>query len=238
MRKITFHPISKSTPDIVPEPVTASSVMPEWYKKQPGIYGEINHFSIASPTIKKCMPIFDAISAGYILKIPCDIYVDATNPEKLNYSTTDEIKEFLPELFQEHSYPQYNHYDIDLNMYHKQIFRVNPHWAVSTESGTSVLYTHPLHRDDLPFVTLTAIIDTDKFISRGALSMFIKKDFRGVIKQGTPFAQVIPIVRDSWKMEISNYEDSAKKMDSQHKNLRSVFYNGYKNKFRSKKEYK
>lgn len=240
MKKIKFHPILHNSRYVVPDPEPATQSVPNWYKEQPGIITPEFHLSMGSAgsTIKKCMPIFDAMSAGYILKFPCDVYVDATNPEKLNYSATKEMQEFLPEIFQTHSKPQYSNYDIDLDYYHKELLRVNPYWAISTEKGTSIMYTNPIHRDNLPFFSLTAIVDSDRFISRGAVSMFIKKGYKGIIKQGTPFVQIIPFSRESWEMDIVKFEDSEKEMERQHMNLRSVFYNGYKNKYRSKKEFK
>jgi hypothetical protein len=67
--------------------------------------------------------------------------------------------------------------------------------------------------------------------------MLVEKNFKGVIKQGTPFVQVIPFKREPWNMELIEPIEASKEFTRQRINLRSTFVNGYKNKFRSKKEY-
>ena len=42
----------------------ASKERPDWYNKLPGFLGEPLH---SPPTIKKCMPIYDHMTAGYII---------------------------------------------------------------------------------------------------------------------------------------------------------------------------
>jgi hypothetical protein len=68
--------------------------------------------------------------------------------------------------------------------------------------------------------------------------MFIKKDFVGVIKQGTPLVQVIPIKREDWSMELVDTEISNAALKAQRLSIRSMFKHSYKEKFRSRKEYK
>jgi hypothetical protein len=59
-------------------PKPASRLIPDWYKntnsytsgdKKPDGAGN------TTATIKKCMPVFDAMTAGYIIESPADIYV-------------------------------------------------------------------------------------------------------------------------------------------------------------------
>lgn len=37
MNKIRFYPFNDSTVEFAPQPVPASKMLPDWYKKQPGI---------------------------------------------------------------------------------------------------------------------------------------------------------------------------------------------------------
>ena len=39
---------------------------------------------------------------------------------------------------------------------------------------------------------------TDKEVLNFHLPMWLKKDFIGIIKKGTPIAQIIPFKRDNW----------------------------------------
>jgi hypothetical protein len=42
-------------------------------------------------------------------------------------------------------------------------------------------------------------MDSDKYSTSGNIPFFIKEDFVGVIPAGTPFAQIIPIKRATWR---------------------------------------
>jgi hypothetical protein len=148
------------------------------------------------------------------------------------------MKQFANDMFATHAPEQYDHYPIDTTKYHKQLFRIMPFWAVKTPEGYSTLFMHPLHKDPLPFVAIQGFIDTDKFITDGHLSILVEKDFKGVIKQGTPLAQVIPFKREDWKMELVPTSESGAELTKQRLSLRSNFVHSYKNKYRSKKEYK
>lgn len=239
MKKIKFYPFNEGTAIFAPAPVPASKVLPEWYRKQPGIIkndqahlaGEVN------ATIKKCLAIFDVISIGYMILAPCDIYVDATDPEKLSYSVPLKIKQFQADMFAVHSPEQYDHYPLDKSVYHKQLLRIFPFWSIETPRGYSSLIVQPFHRE-LDTYAIGGIIDTDRFVSEGHLSFLVKSGFKGVIKQGTPLAQVIPFKRDPWTSLLVSFKESIDILSKQRLILRSKFANSYKENFWSKKEYK
>jgi hypothetical protein len=237
---IYFYPFNERTAMFAPKPIPASKALPEWYKSQPATLNEEEFIAkgMSSSTIKRCMPIFDYITAGYVISIPCDIYIDATNPDKIEWSVPLPMKTFANDMISTHAPEQYSHYPTDRGKYHKQLFRIMPFWSVKTDPGYSTLFMHPTHKDPVPFLAIGGLIDTDQFISDGHLSMFIEKDFKGVIKQGTPFVQVIPIKRENWQMNILEPVEANKEVMAQRLNLRSTFVAGYKNKMRSKKEFK
>ena len=242
MNKVTFYPFSEKTESFVPRPEPSSKCMPEWYKKQPGFIGDEFKEYISkgtmSSTIKRCMPIFDLITAGYVFKFPMDVYVDATNPEKLTWSVPNELKFLGNDMIATHTHEQVSEYPVNLDIYHKQIFRILPFWAMMTPKGYSTIFTQPFHRDPVPFKPFEAIIDTDKFASDGHLSMYIEKNFKGIIKQGTPLVQAIPFKREMWESEFIPHEKGKNEIERQRLLVRSSFRNSYKEKFRQKKEYK
>jgi hypothetical protein len=240
MNIIRFYPFSERTTFFAPEPTPAIKNTPDWYKRQPASVRDDEFLPKGelSSTIKRCMPIFDAMTAGYIIPFPCDVYIDATNPAKIEFSVPLTMKQFSNDMFAVHAPEQYDHYPIDTNKYHKQLFRIMPFWAVKTPEGYSTLFMHPLHKDHLPFLAIQGFIDTDKFITDGHLSILVEKDFKGVIKQGTPLVQVIPFKREDWKMELVPTSESSAELTKQRFKLRSNFVHSYKNKYRSKKEFK
>ena len=242
MNKVSFYPFSDKTEVFVPKPEPSIKSMPDWYKQQPGFIGDEFKEYISkggmSSTIKRCMPIFDLITAGYIFKVPMDIYINATNPEKITWSVPNELKFLGNDMIATHTSEQVSNYPVNLERYHKQIFRILPFWAMMTPKGYSTLFTHPFHRDPVPFQMFEAIVDTDKFASDGHLSMHIEKGFEGIIKQGTPLIQAIPFKRESWESEFVAHSEGKGEIERQRLLVRSSFRNSYKEKFRQKKEYK
>jgi hypothetical protein len=100
------------------------------------------------------------------------------------------------------------------------------------------LFKHPSYRDDLPFTSISGIIDSDEFILNGKVGFFIKDNFTGLIPKGTPMYQMIPFKRDDWKSESRMLEDEEK--DNWHRianNITSVFTGGYKKKYWKRKKY-
>lgn len=200
-KTITFFP---KFDDLLP-PVPATSLLPEWYKNQSG-YDEFG-----GPTIKRCLPIFDAMSSGYLLLAQSDITVDSTNPAGLMVKSDND---FNNQLFNQHSLGQYDKYPIS-EEYHKSLLRVHPLWSVRTPDEYSTLFINPIHGGSDNIAAVSGLIDTDNFISDGHLSFFVKANTTFTIKKGTPIVQVIPIKRESWQAQEMSVEESFKAIRSQ-----------------------
>jgi hypothetical protein len=101
--------------------------------------------------------------------------------------------------------------------------------------GYSMLIMHPLNRHDLPFTTISGVIDGG-FVSppSGQVPFFIKKNFEGVIKQGTPIIQIIPFLQQNWDSEIEN---GLTEKGYQNKHAHKI-YGWYKDTFWKKKKYR
>lgn len=238
MKIIRFYPYSEETKVFSPRPILSSRALPEWYKKTPSV---IDNGSLAfgqmGATVKKCMPIFDLLTAGYLITAPCDIYLDATNPEKLQWSIPQGLISHQGDMFAVHAKEQYDKMPVNSVLHHKELLRIFPFWAVGTPKGYSTIFLQPPYSDKSPLTALQAIVDTDSFITDGHLSFWVEKDFKGIIKQGTPLVQVIPFKREHWGSSVESAKKSRKVFEKQRLKLRSMFYNAYKNIFRSRKEY-
>ena len=236
MPEIAFIPSSSKLEGIAPypEPTAAIKDIPNWYKKQPSYLDgkkELidGHYHA---TVKKCLAIFDSMTAGYLLKAPCDIFIDTTeNPMKINIPA--ELLQHTPYVVAGHAEEQVSHMPIDKDFYIGSILRIHPLWVVKTEPGYSCLFTQPLPITDSPIHAVAGIVDTDEFASDGHLSFFVKKDFKGIIKQGTPLVQVIPFKREKWTHTIEDSQDDF--LLNQRAVVRSTFMNGYRSKLWSKK---
>jgi hypothetical protein len=223
--------------DVVPLPEPGTKNIPLWYKEQPGIVGD------GTPdngqlrlTVKKCQAFFDAMSMGYILNVPVDIYIDTTGGE-FKVELPAHMNKYKEQLIGEHGIEQVSHLPIDREIYCDKILRINPTWMIQTAEGYSTLFTNPIHQNLTPLKAIDAVVDTDNYFTDGHLSFLVKKNFKGIIKQGTPMSQIFPFKREDWEMEVDKAFD-LKKMEEQRTKVRSTFQNGYRLKFWQKKTFK
>jgi hypothetical protein len=222
-------------------PKPASSCIPDWYKKAESYRGNektVNSDASVNATIKKCVPVFDSITSGYIIFLPIDIFVNFENNEQAyfwptgylssNESVTNPI--LIHGNWQAKDHPL-SEGDLGIPKF------MNP-WSIQTPKGYSVLITQPKHRD-LPFEILSAIVDTDKYCAPINFPFVLKDlDWQGIIPAGTPIAQIIPFKRNDWEMKISDKEKDRNKMFETMWTIRGFFYDGYRNNSWTKKKYK
>jgi hypothetical protein len=218
-------------------PVPAKNLLPEWYKKSFGHVGNKKLlYSTAqdggSSTIKKCLPVFDALTAGYILLSHEDVVV----------SDAPDASGAVWWYWTNNSVPMINFHGPQQAQLHPRkpdqlIPKFNNNWGIVTPPGYSCLIMSPMHRESM-FLLYEAVVDTDTYAGRVHFTFSLKDpNWRGLIPAGTPIAQVIPFKRENYKMEISNEEADIGAIEKATKRLKSVFVNGYKDKFWVRKEY-
>jgi len=231
---IVFTNTSGALEEYYPKP--ASAFVPEWYKKLESYVGKEKKPSgggETTATAKRCMPVFDAITGGYIIVSPADVFVSQKQDEQGNKFPWFEWSSFglinFHPIEQAPEHPNRNGH----NSYPKWI---NP-WAIKTPKGYSTLFVQPFHRES-PFTILPGVVDTDEYTAAVNFP-FVLNDitFEGLIPAGTPIAQVIPIKRDAWEMKLGNQNDY---IEQQQQTLRltTKFFDRYKSMFRQPKEYK
>ena len=101
-------------------------------------------------------------------------------------------------------------------------------WFYETPPGYSVLITHPMNRFDLPFYTMSGIVESDIWGLPVFTAFFLKRNFIGVIPKGTPIFQIIPIKRDSWESEFVETVEALDIHELRAENRRSRLYGYYK----------
>ncbi|MDG2174812.1 MAG: hypothetical protein P8M72_01555 [Gammaproteobacteria bacterium] len=185
-----------------PEPI--GKTIPEWYRqadrygKDPatGQYWEMPDIGGKIPTWKACPAVFDILGSGYTYKTPCDLeFAEDEQGNILGRVLDQQHEQFLVERepIPQFVYPQ---------GYHLKHFAWWPDWAVELPEGYSALYTHPLNRFELPFLTTNGIVDNDKDHIPGTMPFFFLKGITGILPAGTPIAQIIPFKREHWESEI------------------------------------
>jgi hypothetical protein len=228
--KIVFTPASEEVASVVEPPVSAKRLMPDWYKKTPAFDSKnpvFNNRQISNTSIKMCMPFFDATTGGYIQKTWTDIFIGVRD-NSIVYHTA------LPPTLMSHR----ENVSVEINdSYYPVEYVWQRQWSAKLPKGYSLLITHPHNRLDLPFTTLSGLVDSDSYYHApvGNIPFFVKKDFEGFIPAGTPMYQMIPVKRENWESEIKPFD----KLESARLNhqIRRKFYGAYRDMFWHKKHY-
>lgn len=228
MLNIKFTDVTGEVPEQF-YPVPGKQSIPQWLKHlepylggrfEPGDNGTTN-------TAKRCIPMFDAVSSGYIIKLTHDIYVKNENGVPFyRWPVSGTGVEFHNRAqAHTHSSAKNNH---DIPKW------INP-WSIETPSGYSTLFIPPVNGDPSPIVPFSGLVDTDNFFAPTHFPFVLSPGFEGEIPAGTPIAQAIPIKRESWKMEINT--NSIEKINKNDASIGSVFRNAYRKMYWNKKSY-
>lgn len=185
------------------------------------------------PTWKACPAIFDIMGTGYILKTPCDVefYLNSFGTIDVKVSD-DRYKDFVTKR---PPMPQFEH----PKGFYQHHFAFWPDWAIKVPDGYSVLYFSPLNRFELPLLMVSGIIDNDKVNLPGTMPFFVREGWTGVLPAGTPYAQLIPFLREDWKSEIIIHDSNQIMKDNMENMKKYRVPDGgvYKNEVWSKRTY-
>jgi hypothetical protein len=211
---------------------TAKSLVPEWYKKTPLlIEGTSANQLPRHQTVKGCTPFLDTLTVGYLLTTLVDIAVEQINggpylswktPTQLSDMTVVELRE--PGGLAKEAFPA-GCSNLEFTWW--------TNVALKVPDGYSMLFTHPLNRHDLPFYTMSGMVDGGFPLQNGKMPFFVKEGFEGMIPRGTPFAQIIPFKMESWQM--TNSETLYKESEDNHSLSQSTIVSRYKQLFWNKK---
>jgi hypothetical protein len=191
MKTIKFGVQSSHIQEIVP----AKNKFPEWYKQTHLHADGEKNFSISkgNMTFKGCSPFMDSFTTGYI----------ATLWQSVEVTTREDGSKDLVWPLSEYPVAKLRESKINNKLpvpagHTEQHFAWITPFTIKTPKGYSAMITHPLNRFDLPFTTLSGVVDSDSVMGPGSLPFFINKDFEGIIPAGTPIFQVLPFKRDDW----------------------------------------
>jgi hypothetical protein len=182
---------------VLPRPIPAVLGLPDWFKLMPPkafnpTVGEEDY------TVKKCPPFIDAMSYGFLIPLAVDLEV-----RDGEFTWNFEVPEGIVS--------EYSHSPIDFHDPSqivgtpffdddRFIIKFNNFWTIEAPPGYSLLFTHPLNRADLPFTTLTGLVDCDAFYDSpiNFPARWHDTGFNGVLPKGTPVAQCLPVKRENW----------------------------------------
>lgn len=224
--KITF---TRGFPGDLTPPEPAIRHIPEWFKslskfqtsnddRDLGVTNNMGNDGALVST-KMCMPYFDALSGGYLYLLEDDLYVDMDERGHPILTWKGEVMLVDTRVM----------FDVPLpDNCHPIHYGWRQNWYYEVPEGYSVLITHPMNRTDLPFVTLSGIVEADIWGLPVFTSFFLKRNFRGVIPKGTPIFQMFPFKRDDWELEVDNSPEKTEEHEFKAENRRSLLFGYYK----------
>jgi hypothetical protein len=231
---IKFIPITKNVELFGQSPVPSNTTIPKWYKQISPFANKDKELKFPTErlapnvTVKKCMPFFDALTTGYMFVLDDDVFVDEDNGQPIIRWRSDEtiVTSHTPDQFDGFIIPE---------EYHHLIAKWHNDWEIKVPKGYSVYFTHPSNRFDLPFHTLSGIVDCDKYEIGVHFPFILKKGFKGIIEKGTPVCQLIIVKREKWKSIKEKFNEES--VYIKHRKFNSSFSGAYKNFYREKKYY-
>lgn len=206
MKEIVFSPYHADVLGLMSPPIPASTKLPSWYKAQTSYTSDnvyVQNNGVVNTTIKKCMPVLDDMTAGYLLCLEADVFASPHPdiPDHPNLQWTSEMPNTLAPLISGHSTEQISHLPVP-NEYSVHPYKWTNYWHIKTPPGYSCLFRHPFWHIDLPFLTCSGLVDTDTHPITVNFPFLIRKNFEGWIEAGTPIVQIIPFKRQEWKSKV------------------------------------
>ena len=181
----------------LPPPVPAAQGLPDWVRTMPAqafnalVGGE-------DDTVKRCPPFLDAMTAGFLIPLICDVRVENGEFTWDCDLPPAGLVDFARSPLGIHDAGQV----AGTPLFEDDRFLIKFHnlWTIQAPAGYALLFTHPVNRFDLPFTTLTGLVDSDRFHDAwiNFPAHWHDTDFTGVLPRGTPVAQVFPVRRETW----------------------------------------
>ena len=158
----------KSTnPDMdIPYPAPAYKVIPEWYRSSRTTVDGIE-------TMKKCVPLLDAMTAGYILTLSEDVVVSWEDDVPMFNWRSSRSPISIHTVDQHRGVPCPKGYS-------NFVMKFASEWMITVPKGYSLLCLQPINKFDLPFQLITGFVDADTFPMSIQLPFFIQEGWEGV----------------------------------------------------------
>ena len=173
------------------EPVPAYKNIPDWWRKLPPLEDSKNRdiFGSKGFTAKKCMPLLDVMSLGFIIPLQGDLGVK-TNIDRSIIKVTNPPGIKLAEF---HSKEQIG------GFHGADAVKFINNWIIRTAPGWSTLFVSPINAFNPHFTCLGGLVDTDKYPKEVNFpAIWHTGNFDDVLRAGTPLVTAIPIKRNSF----------------------------------------
>lgn len=192
--------------DVFPEPIPAHKELPDWYESL-NIHpkDESGNKMKNLTTAKGCMPLFEGMSVGWIIKLPVDIFIRKT-PNGIEIdSRKDEFDFTTIKFHQEYEFGGLSNIPLE----NTTIAQFGTPWIIDVPKGYSVWQLPLLNRWEYDvfnnFHTFSGIYDADKRFNY--LNQITFASLENIdelrLKSGMPLSQFVIINRDAFINEAS-----------------------------------
>ena len=196
---------------VIPEPAPAIKMIPDWFKKiTPHVTdGSRDQFGGKAMSAKKCMPLLDAMSAGFIIPLWADVNV-RTNDEG---SLIEVGRNPLGNVIEFHDKSQLG--GKTSPTYPGPAVKFSNHWVIKTAPGYSTLFMPPLNHMEPRFTCLAGLVDTDAYPKEVNFpAVWHSKGHDGIVSAGTPLVTCIPVKRSDLAQKTAPRVMSAKEREA------------------------
>jgi len=178
--------------DILVPPAPANKFVPEWYKAIPSHSKKSRDSKGAfAMSAKKCLPMLDAMTYGYIIPLAGDVHIRSNDDATRVDITQNPYIRLTEEHSQEQVAPQFPFPG-------KHLIKFINHFVIKTPPGYSCLFTAPVNHLETRFLTLGAIVETDKYDRPiNFPTCWLATNYDDVLLAGTPIIQCIPFKRST-----------------------------------------
>ena len=221
-------------------PTSCKKGIPEWFTKTSKLIDGYEDYRLDGfgsnytvSTIKQCSPFLDSLISGYFIYLDADVNFIFDENDNVNMrwriertlidNSDMQQHKLLPKPYEGHKEPF--------------TYKWRNFWTIKTPKGYSCLFTHPLNRYDLPFITYSGIVDTDKYEIpvQFPFSVLKSEEKSFILKKGTPLVQIIPFKRDDWNLEFEKFNEN--EVSKNNYNFFSTIKTAYKTNFWTRKHY-
>jgi len=180
--------------DKLVKPKPAGRFAPDWFREMSRTLGVPMADGLPGLTVKACLPVTDAFSAGWIIPLSADLHVEADQTG--NIQTGDDGSAGFQQVTAHHP-AQVGAPEAPFGGNVLPLKWMNP-WRVAAPAGVSLMYTQPFNHFELPFLNFTGIVDADRFSAKvNAPFVWTGGPGRFTLPKGLPIIQVIPLARDT-----------------------------------------
>ena len=225
---IEFH---ASDPTRFPAPFPASRGVPQWLKDMPMDQplqgaGPDGLRTQQVPTVKHCPPFLESMSCGYLVPLAGEIEFTREGSRALRFHAQGKIVDTQHPL-QVKGSPMQGQLIVKF---------INP-WVIKTPPGYSTLFLPPLNKFDTPFQVLSGLVETDTYYRpvHFPTVCLMRPGTSFTFKRGTPIAQAVPILRESWEPRAVPWDAEARQQIE--REMQAGRHDFYKDRHWKKKSY-